>query len=261
VGQAIGTLCQKEDMPADEAMVVIYGGAGPLHGCNIAKAAVVHKIVITPFSAVFSAFSSSLIDVGHVYHTLAQLPLSDATDFKALHASVMAMRKRAIQDMRGEGYQEGALQWAMELVVQHDSTHREERLLLALEGFDQPLNIRALRDEAIAKFGADPSDSLTLVSVGLQVFEQIAHFEQPRHPKASVNPSEAIVTKRAVCFTAGEPTQQIAVYDHAKLDHGHSLSGPAIVESDQTTVLVNDGWTLRVDEYRNAILHDEEGAA
>lgn len=257
VGQAIGHLCRKEDMPTDEALMVIYGGAGPLHGCNIARSAGVSKIVITPFSAVFSAFSSSLIDVGHVYHILAQRPLVETTDFSSLHQSVMELRQRAIQDMRGEGYREEVLKWAMELVVQHDASQREERILVPLNGFDQPLDIKVLRTNAVAKLGAAADDNISLVSVGLQVYAEISHYEQAQYPKSSTDVSEAICGRRNILIAMGKEAETVAVYDHAKLDHGHTLSGPAIVESDQTTVLVNEGWTLSVDEYRNAILQFE----
>ncbi len=259
VGQAIDELCRKEDMPVAEAMMVIYGGAGPLHGCNIASEAGVRKIVITPYSAVFSAFSSSLIDVGHVYHKLAQLPLAVTTDFSALHESVMTMRNRAIQDMRGEGYQKDALIWSMELVVENTGTHREERILVPLDNFEQRLDISGLREAAVAKLGADVNDDIMLVSVGLQVYAEIPHYEQAQYPRSEVDVSEAIFTQRKVILEAGQAGQSIAVYDHAKLDHGHQLSGPAIVESDQTTVLVNAGWSLTIDEYRNAVLQFEEG--
>lgn len=261
VGHSIGELCRQEDMPVDEAMLVIYGGAGPLHGCNIAAAAGVRKIVITPFSAVFSAFSSSLIDVGHVYHTLAGLPLSESTDFSKLHDSVMSMRKRGIQDMRGEGYQKDALTWSMELVVQHDASQREERILMPLKGFDQPLDIRTLREDAAHRLGATTDDAISLVSVGLQVFAEIPHYEQVSSPTTTNDVSEAIFAQRCVRLEADQPTLQLAVYDHALLDHGHVLSGPAIVESNQTTVLVNKGWTLRVDEFRNLVLQFDERAA
>lgn len=261
VGQSISDLCRKEDMPVDESMLVVYGGAGPLHSCEIAADAGVRKIVITPFSAVFSAFSSSLIDVGHVYHALAMIPLAETSNFSELHEAVMSMRKRAIQDMRGEGYQEATLNWAMELVVQHVETKHEERLLLPLKGFDKPLDIQRLHEEAVVLLAASPEDEILLISVGLQVYAEITHYEQIRYPVAKSDATEAIFARRNVHFELDQPAQQVAVYDHAKLDHGHALSGPAIVESDQTTILVNECWTLRVDEYRNAILQFEEVAA
>jgi N-methylhydantoinase A/oxoprolinase/acetone carboxylase beta subunit len=46
------------------------------------------------------------------------------------------------------------------------------------------------------------------------------------------------------------------VYDRSLLTHGHRLSGPALVESEQTTVLVSEGWRMTVDKFNNAVLEE-----
>ena len=38
------------------------------------------------------------------------------------------------------------------------------------------------------------------------------------------------------------------------LTHGHRLAGPALVESEQTTILVAAGWHMTVDKFNNAVL-------
>ena len=69
----------KQSMGSDfDPLLVVYGGAGPAHICDIASAAGLKKIVMTPFSAVFSAFSSLGMDVGHLYYRRVGLPLDDA---------------------------------------------------------------------------------------------------------------------------------------------------------------------------------------
>ena len=64
----------------DAPLLVVYGGAGPAHCCSLAKTAGIKKIVIVPLSAVFSAFSSSNMDVGHVYYARVDLPLREGGD-------------------------------------------------------------------------------------------------------------------------------------------------------------------------------------
>ncbi|WP_109529418.1 hydantoinase/oxoprolinase family protein [Nocardia aurea] len=45
------------------------------------------------------------------------------------------------------------------------------------------------------------------------------------------------------------------IYDYRRLTHGHTLTGPAIVEAGTTTVVVPRGATARVDALRNIVLH------
>jgi N-methylhydantoinase A len=49
------------------------------------------------------------------------------------------------------------------------------------------------------------------------------------------------------------------VFEMAQLEPGHRFSGPALIESDDTTVVVAPGWSCRVDERDGIVLtHDEE---
>ena len=63
------------------------GERGPAHCCRTAKVAGIKKIVITPFSAVFFAYSSSGMDVGHIYYAHIDIPFSEKADFSGLPLS------------------------------------------------------------------------------------------------------------------------------------------------------------------------------
>jgi len=66
----------------------------------------------------------------------------------------------------------------------------------------------------------------------------------------------AIKSLRSVFLDAEKGSQEIPVYDRSLLTHGHRLQGPALVESEQTTVLVSGGWQMRVDKFNNAVLEE-----
>ncbi|MCX7171257.1 MAG: hydantoinase/oxoprolinase family protein, partial [Proteobacteria bacterium] len=136
---------------AQDALMVVYGGAGPLHCCNMAGA--IGKLVVTPYSAVFSAYSSSLMDVGHIYYRRCQTPLSVGSDFAALAGAVAAMRVRAEQDMRGEGYTAEKLVWSLELIVQGSEAGRETRLAAPPDFFNKPETVAELAAQARQALG------------------------------------------------------------------------------------------------------------
>lgn len=70
------------------ATLLAYGGAGPMLAAGIAGAAGIRSILTVPFAAVFSAFGASSADVVHTY---------EGADDETL-------RRRALRDMRGEGF-------------------------------------------------------------------------------------------------------------------------------------------------------------
>jgi N-methylhydantoinase A len=84
------------------------------------------------------------------------------------------------------------------------------------------------------------------------------HYAVEKIPKAGTDANEAKKGSRMVLMDAADGLREVPVFDRDLLTHGHRLKGPVLVESEQTTVLVQEGWGLTVDAYNNAVL--EEGA-
>ena len=232
-----------------QALMVVYGGAGPLHCCAMAGS--VAKLVVTPYSAVFSAYASSLMDVGHVYQRRANTPLAAGADYAALADSIGHLRLRAEQDMRGEGYAPDKLSWSLELIVQGRESRREARLIAAEDFYANAKAIAALRQQAELALGEKNEPLIT--SVGLFVRAAVAHFAQPLATPSGAPLACALKGERSVYLGAGGRVT-VPVYDSQKLACGHAFPGPALAESAQTTIWVNEGWKLVMDEHRNAVL-------
>jgi N-methylhydantoinase A/acetophenone carboxylase len=54
--------------------------------------------------------------------------------------------------------------------------------------------------------------------------------------------------------------QETPVYQQQRLQVGHGFKGPAIIEAEDTTVVVEPGWNFVVDEYGNGLLKNESPA-
>ena len=88
--------------------------------------------------------------------------------------------------------------------------------------------------------------------------------ENPIHPggdntpthQSPAAPEEARKGSRDVWFTSDASTET-AIWDRNTLPAGSILSGPAIVEQLDSTIVVPDGWIAHVDGYMNLILTRE----
>ncbi len=241
-----------------DPLLVIYGGAGPAHCCHMAEAAGLKKIVVTPFSAVFSAFSSSSMDVGHRYETRVDLPLGETTDYHPLEKATDAMKRKANRDMRGEGFAEDQVELSLELFVRSGEEGAEARIFAEQDFFRQPDKIREVILAARERLNIEdthPKDP-TLTMVCLVARAAVAHYEVPPVSAASNGKERAEKGSRSLVLNGSEGTQPTPVYDRSLLTHGHNLVGPALVESEQTTLLIPPGWRMRVDRYNNAVLEE-----
>ncbi|HEY7620074.1 MAG TPA: hypothetical protein VH834_09895, partial [Solirubrobacteraceae bacterium] len=70
-------------------------------------------------------------------------------------------------------------------------------------------------------------------------------------PDEGEDAAHAISGRRNLYLHAAGGFQEVAAYSAEKLRAGNALEGPALVEAEDTTVLVGPGQRLRVDGLRN----------
>jgi N-methylhydantoinase A len=238
-------------------LLLVYGGAGPAHCCDVARTAGINRILITPVSAVFSAFGSSTLDVGHLYHRRVDVPF-DADGRAAVADALAGMRAEAERDLRGEGYSAEEASYALELLVRNGGP--EVRVTAPLPGGDELQSALAeaaqRAAEALGIAGPGGHEPLRLSVVGLRAAAPAPHYAVPRAEKAAPGSQPPQKGTRGVFLDEGRGREEVPVYDMAFLLPGHELTGPALVESEDTTLLVQRGWRLSVDQYRNCILEE-----
>jgi len=258
MGQEIKRL-KEEVWPNQEPLLVVYGGAGPAHCCDFAKVVGLKKIVITPFSAVFSAFSSSSMDVGHLYYQCVDLPFGEGKELKDLTRPIATMEREAERDMRGEGFVADKTNSALELFIHATDSGSEIKLPADLKFYEDPKKVKDLVQQAhkaLAASGKTDAKNLILNTVSLLVQAPVPHYGISNIPKASQGVERARKGSRPVFLETTKTTQEVPVYERSRLTNGHQIFGPALVESENTTLFVSSGWKLGIDEYNNGILEE-----
>ncbi len=236
----------------EEPVIVAYGGAGGLHACAIAEAAGLSSIIVTPFSAVFSAFSSSLIDVGHIYYRRLGASLSDTAISGRVEAALSGMENEARRDMRGEGIDFANVTSHLHLLV--SDKDKKQQILIPVTVADFRMGgMAAVAARAAKAMGIKAAD-LVIDTLGYLVQAPVSPFKPARHSRAHGSVDATIKERRSVYDAGQKKAIAIPVYDRQLLLAGHELSGPAIVESNQTTFFVHAGWRFAIDDHNNALV-------
>lgn len=247
VGEAIGTL--KRHAGDDSPLLTVYGGAGPLHACRVAETAGLKRIVITPYSAVFSAFSSSLMDVGHSYLRAVNAGSGDPDLRETVATALRDMHGAALRDMRGEGFDTVSLSWQMDAILRRaDGSEARVRI-----DVDDPLAEeagKALHDAILDQV----PDAAVMGAVGLFVSAPVPHFRFEEQPEVATSVEGAQTGVREVVTETGTAPHEVRVFDLERMEPGHALQGPAVLESGKTTVWVAPGWNAAIDRFSNLML-------
>jgi N-methylhydantoinase A/oxoprolinase/acetone carboxylase beta subunit len=149
----------------------------------------------------------------------------------------------------------------LELFVRQGEDGREVRFGAETDFFRRPEGIKEMMSRASESVdGADrPDGSLTITMVCLIARAKVEHYETPEVPPASVEVEKAVKGSRSLVLDEEDGAQPTPVYDRSLLTNGHSLVGPALIESEQTTLLIPPGWRMRVDRYNNAVIEEGSG--
>jgi N-methylhydantoinase A/oxoprolinase/acetone carboxylase beta subunit len=91
----------------------------------------------------------------------------------------------------------------------------------------------------------------------LRLFSQLTlpHFPVKKYETVGeVPPEEALKGKRECFWETLGRFAETKIYAWETLRPGNCIEGPAIVEAEATTVVVEPGWTFKIDSFINGVL-------
>jgi N-methylhydantoinase A len=226
--------------------LVAFGGAGPLHACEVAEGLQIPRVLVPRYPGVLCALGLLMADVA-LERSRAVLQVVSPALTRALRAELDEMLALAHDDLTEEGIEDEAMAY-LPLV---DARYRGQSYELAMS-FTEDLEAAFHEAHARAYGHAMPGRPVEVVNLRLQASGIVR--KPALLPEATVESdgSAALLgRKRVVC--AGGPAE-IDLYARARLAPGARFTGPALVVQMDSTVYVPPGWHARVDGYRNVIL-------
>ncbi|NOZ42937.1 MAG: hypothetical protein GXP02_07230, partial [Alphaproteobacteria bacterium] len=108
---------------------------------------------------------------------------------------------------------------------------------------------RSLKD-----VGEKTDTGIWLETIALMVTAAVPHYQMQTLPEITPDVAGAIKNYRPLYVSSKAGFVKSPIYDRAKLGRDNVIEGPALTESDMTTILVPDGWKMTVDKFNNAVL-------
>jgi N-methylhydantoinase A len=228
------------------AGLVAFGGAGPMHACAIAEELGIPRVVVPRYPGVASALGLLLSDVRHDLARTWVRPLARVRP-RELEAAIAPLERHARELLADAGF-DGA---RGRIEVDLDVRYRGQAYELTVPLRTRPAGAEALRTVERAfhaahrrAYGHDrPVEETEIVTVRVRATG-----------KVRVRP-EAWSTNGAPRRPGPGGASARGPYAvHQRDEVRASLTGPAIVEQDDSTILVPAGWRLRPGPAGNAIL-------
>jgi N-methylhydantoinase A len=230
-------------------LLVVGGGAGPVHAAGIAAELGIERILVPRDSSILCAAGLVRSDLRHdlVRTHVVAFDRADRGRLAALAAGLVAEGRAALA---AEGVAAGAVRIALTCDARYVGQYHEiEVPWLAEEAEAGDLRGVAKRfHEAHDRlYGYSlPETALELVNVRAVATGVTA---PPPLPEVPPGPAPAPRCRRPVWSAGDAAFVDTPVYDGEQLGAGGRLAGPAVVELPATSVVVPRGWRLEVDRH------------
>ncbi|SMH30652.1 N-methylhydantoinase A [Mesorhizobium australicum] len=234
--------------PRDFALV-IFGGAGPLHGAAVMREVGIRTMLLPPYPGVLCALGCAVADMRYDLSLTVERPLAevDPTTLRSAFAEQRAAGLKQIADS-GVDMASTVIRHAVNmsyvgqihsLRVAVEADWSLERLREAFEETYRAENGSTLGDIPVALVGA----MTTVEGIRHKPANQVAETEIKR-------PAEP-TGHRNVHFRKWMRTP---IYDRASFQPGMTLTGPAIIEQADTTTVIEPGMAAVVDRFSNVLV-------
>jgi N-methylhydantoinase A len=223
-----------------------FGGAGPVHACEVASLLQSTSVIVPPQPSVLSAFGtlvtslrldlvrSDLVRIGDLDWARVDRILGELVDDASAALTQAGCGSASIKlifgaDLRYFGQQS-------ELTVAFDGDPRAHR--------DTGRITRVFEDAYRKLYGVNPSHvPIELVTWRVTARGPIIPFN--RATTLPDTPGRPRTSRPVHAWSDGAPTP---VYDRKSLAAGQTIAGPAIIEERETTTAIPPGWSARIDQ-------------
>ena len=232
--------------------LVAFGGAGPLHACDLAQSLRIPRVLVPPHPGVLSALGMAIAPVAKELSAAAGLAIgpeaaSEGSDQGALHPLFDDLRRRGEEELRDEGFATAPLVSQRYLEMRYVGQSYE--LSVPVDSLSPAHFLSRFHTAHHERYGhSDSSRPVEVVSVRLKLILPAQALPLTSPPAAAGDP---LLGQREVWF---DGPQRTAVYDRTRLQPGFRLKGPAVVVQMDATTAVPPGWQGTVDQWGNLVL-------
>lgn len=245
--------------PRDFALVGA-GGAGPLHITALAAEMGIKRVLVPKLASGLCAFGQIISDVKYNYMAACPMRLDERADFDAIRRLYASIEKEAIDALHAEGFADAdiVIERSMDLryVGQvHECTVELGSMEISAAALG---DIRARLDRVHKQlFTYDEPESLAeVVNLESTVYGRVPKPNPPHFAEGGPDASAAKIQERDVVFAFVDGIRRVRtpIYDGARMLAGNVVAGPAVIEEETTSIVVEPGWTACLDTHGTYVL-------
>ena len=261
MARAIRAISQERGYDPRQFTLLPFGGAGPMHCCDLAHEMGIPRVLVPARPGILSALGVAIADIVKDYSRTVMMR-GDDINRTQLDEEFHGMEGLAREELEKEGLPMDRMVpqrfldvryvgQSFELTIDYPSPRRR---------IDTARMRRSIADSFyrahLQRFGyADRGEAVEIVNLRLKLGLKMDKPQIVAGQAADSGSTPALIGEAQGVFSGGSVTTRL--YDRENLRTGDQISGPAIVLQMDTTVVITPGWTGTADDYGNLVLETE----
>ncbi len=256
MADAITQVSTKQGHDVRDFSLLVFGGAGPVHGAFLAELLGIPEVIVPKFASSFCAWGMFTLDIGRDYVRSYIMPAQVANP-DVINQLYQGMKAEALADFAPLKIPEEEVTITKSIEMRYMAQYHDIEVTgfpasdITSEDIAQGLRRFHQRHEELYSF------SLPFIPVELRNLRLAAKAKGVKFPVKKIatgtkDASGALKRKRLCFFDGGYV--ETPIYDGARLKSANVIKGPAVIEEITTTVVIPRGFGCSVDKYGSYIL-------
>ena len=245
MAEAISNISVRRGYDPTSYALLGFGGAGGQHTCKVAEKLGVKKAIIPYDAGLLSAYGMGQARIERFNSKQVLQPFDEF--FGSLKLELEKIESAASEVLQKEGFTTDQIE------IQKRSLYLRffgQDTTLEIEFDSEEKVLLHFKEEYQRLYGHWVDRPIEIESIKVMAASK---SEQPKTPVKELEKHKAQSVRSISSYFQNE-WKQIPVFDWEVLNPGAEIAGPALLVSNNSTVIVEQGWTLVINQYRDAIL-------
>ncbi|MEJ2126698.1 MAG: hydantoinase/oxoprolinase family protein, partial [Candidatus Bathyarchaeota archaeon] len=234
MSKAIMTVSVERGRDPREYTLIAFGGAGPIHCCDLAEELEINHIIVPTHAGIFSAHGLLVANITRTF----SLPVLSTN--AVLEPYFNEARKIAINSMKKEGFK------SYRLKEYADARYKGQSFELRIP-YEKSVDMKKRFSEKHKEaYGYSSADEVEIVNVRVKAVIVNSSINT-KTLKQSESGSGEPLSYRKVVFKG--ILGLVPIFSKPELNIGTYGEGPTIIEEYDSTLVVNPGWKWNIRDY------------
>lgn len=230
-------------------VLVAAGGATGSHITALATEMGIDTVIASKLSSGLCAYGQIISDVKYNYMATIPVRLEGDATFARIDALFDDIETKGVEHLKSDGFADTDIDIRRSVEMRyvgqvHECTVDIDHFKIDASSIGQIKDAFHDRHEQLFTY-AERHNPIELVNIESTLFGRVER-PNPAELSAGGNLSDAVKGERDAILSADGTSTKVTIYDGAKLGAGSKISGPAIIEEETATFVVQPEWQVEL---------------